>query len=184
MRAALRILSLVAILALLVPNLTAQQKEKDKPAGENKENLARLPQLKGTLSNPGSDKGHLTVRVPVPYLERSGRGVTAKETTKDVEIAQAEDIKVRTINPPPVYDEKGKPRRHTPKELKELKGEGNLPGYTADLNALKANQTVIVYYSPPKKKASGKKGEDLDKDALEDSKPRARMVVILAEPKN
>jgi hypothetical protein len=55
-----------------------------------------------------------------------------------------DDVKVRTKNPPVAYDDKGNKKKYTAKELKELKGDSKLPGYSAEFNDLKQNQVVEV----------------------------------------
>jgi hypothetical protein len=113
-----------------------------------------------------------------------------KEYKKDVKLRAAEDMKVRTLEPPVDYDDKGHVKKYTKKELKELKGPGNLPGYTADFDSLRANQVVRVYLAKKKdapKKAVKKKGKAKDKDKeddedKEDDKPEVVMVVVLRDP--
>src|SRR5262249_22649717 len=45
-----------------------------------------------------------------------------KKTTKDVELTSDDNLKVRVQNPPAEFDSKGKPKKLSSKELKELKG--------------------------------------------------------------
>ena len=118
---------------------------------------------------------------------------TVQRMSRDIDFQAADDMKVRAMFPPPAFDEKGNFKKYTPKELKELKGDGNLPGYEAAMDALKPGQTVKVYLAKaaakqPKAAAApkekGKKDKDLDKDALEDDKPAIKMIVIISEPAN
>src|SRR5262245_53295686 len=176
MRSTVRVITLFTLLAVLIPTLLAQDKEKDKVKGEKKENLAGLPKISGKLANPGTDKGKLVVSVPYSYPQRSGKIVHMKEGYKPVDLTPADDMIVRRLDPPIYYDN-GKPRKPTAKELKEAKGEGNLPGYQAELSDLKRDQLVTCYCV---QKKPGKKG---DPDAtLEDGTPRVRMIVIVKEP--
>ena len=175
MHSTLRFVAFVAAWAILLPAVTAQDKDKGKT--ETKDNPAKLPNISGTLVNPGSDKGHLVLSIAYTYPERSGRGIQYKQGHKNVEFGQADEVIVRNANPPIFYDN-GKPRKPTQKELKEAKGESNLPGYQSELGNLKKDQLVTVYYQTPKK-PSGKKD---DVDALADSKPKVRMIVIMKEP--
>jgi hypothetical protein len=117
--------------------------------------------------------------------------------TKDIELRATDEIKVRSLQPPIDYDDKGNVKKYTKKELAELKGaDKTLPGYTADFEAIQAKQVVKVYLAKDskagakkvmkKKKAKKKKkDEDVDDDdSLEDeSKLVAAMVVIVAEPR-
>src|SRR5207244_3200625 len=69
-----------------------------------------------------------------------------KEIKKDIELRAADEMKVRVLNPPVDYDDKGRPKKYTAKELKELKGpDTSLPGYAGDLESLRPNQVVKVY---------------------------------------
>jgi hypothetical protein len=120
-----------------------------------------------------------------------------KEIKKDIDLRAAEDMKVRTLQPPVEYDDKGNLKKYTPKELKELRGKGNLPGYTADFDSLREGQIVKVYLAKPKAKPKkkvekkdkkGKKDkkdkkdmDDEDED-LDQPKPEALMVVVIKEP--
>ncbi|HEV2950401.1 MAG TPA: hypothetical protein VGX70_23680, partial [Gemmataceae bacterium] len=47
-------------------------------------------------------------------------------------------------NPPVAYDDKGNKKKYTAKELKELRGDSKLEGYTAGFEDLKTNQYVKV----------------------------------------
>lgn len=117
---------------------------------------------------------------------------TVKTMSQDIDFQAADDMKVRCMFPPPAFDEKGNFKKYTPKELKELKGDSNLPGYEAGMDALKTGQTVKVYLAkmaPAKAKAApvkekGKKDKDKEKDDLDDNKPAIKMIVIISEPAN
>jgi hypothetical protein len=177
MRSTLRPITLIAALAALIPTLVAQEKDKDKAKPESKESLAKLQQVAGTLVNPGSEKGNIVLSVAFTEPYRSGNRIHYRQAHKNVDFAPADDMFVRRTNPPVAYDDKGKPRKQTPKELKELKGDGNLPGYQAELSDLKKDQAVVLYLQAAKKPAK----KD-DADALKDSKPRVRMIMIVREP--
>jgi hypothetical protein len=106
---------------------------------------------------------------------------------KDVELQAADEIKVRQSQPPVDFDEKGRPKKYTAQELKELKGPGNLPGFPAEFDSLKADQVVKVYLAKRKDAPRGQ-GKDKDKDRdlfgdnkFGDNKPQVTMVVILGE---
>jgi hypothetical protein len=111
---------------------------------------------------------------------------------------QAEELmKVRYMNPPKVYDDKGEPRKYTSAELKELKGAStNLPGYEGSLETLEKGQTVQVtlrQHKKPKPTSTANKDSDKDmdkeKEKEKDKDPdttsqhrmQVQMVVILSE---
>src|SRR5262249_18387511 len=179
MRTLLRLITFAAALALAIPSLTAQDKPKEKDKDnktERKDNASRLPTIRGTLENPGGEKGTLVLKVTETYPQRSGKQIRWKQQHKTVELKAADDLIVRTAAPPPARDGQGKPRPHTAQELKELKGAGNLPGYPAEPGSLKKGQSVVCYYEPakPAKKA--------DSETPADTKPRVRMIVIVTAP--
>ncbi len=102
-----------------------------------------------------------------------------KTATKKIELDAPEDMNVRTKVLPVELDDKGKPRKLTEKEKRELKGpDPTLPGYTGDFDSLKSDQTVEVFLAkqPPKSKA-----KDKDADNTESTRPRIARIVILAE---
>ncbi len=105
-----------------------------------------------------------------------------KDQTKNLELSAADDMKVRTVLPPVEYDDKGKLKKLTAKELKALKGtDPSLPGFPADFDNLKPGQMVKVYL--PKAKKDTTRSKPKDRDLLADKeKPKVTMIVILSEP--
>ena len=111
-------------------------------------------------------------------IERATRNLY-KTATEKIELDAPEETKVRTKLLPVELDDKGKPRKLTDKEKRELKGPDlTLPGYTGDFDSLKSDQTVEVFLAkqPPKSKA-----KDKDADNTESTRRRIAMIVILAE---
>jgi hypothetical protein len=111
----------------------------------------------------------------------------------DVQLRAADNIRVRTAFPPFDYDEKGRPKVYTRKELKEMKGPENLPGFTAEYEALRAGQMVQVFLVKNQPDPGGKKGKarpkakinlDDDPELARERRLEVIMIVILAEPKN
>ncbi len=85
----------------------------------------------------------------VPSISGSGRNAQIKGElkTKDHEVKAilTDDVKIRVLNPPPLYDDKGRMKRYTAKELKELKGEDTkTPGYPADSADLQPRARIQV----------------------------------------
>jgi hypothetical protein len=109
---------------------------------------------------------------------------TVKEVQQDVKASPAEDMKVRLSQPPAAFDDKGNIKKYTVKELKELKGPDNLPGYTGTLEDLKTNQLVLVYLARKPLKAGDKpKEKDADKVLDKDNPLLIRMIVVLGDKK-
>jgi hypothetical protein len=64
--------------------------------------------------------------------------------------------------------------------LKELRGDGKLPGYAAALTDLQDGQVVRVYLA---RKKDGTEPKDKDKkDLPADEKPLATLILIEADP--
>jgi hypothetical protein len=105
---------------------------------------------------------------------------------KDVEWQATDDVKVRRAAPPPQFDDKGRIKPYTKKELKELKGEDKLPGYPAEFSDIKQEQVIEVTLVRKKDapRTPVKKGKDADPEVLGDNLPHMSMIVIIAEPKN
>ncbi len=115
--------------------------------------------------------------------------------TKDVELQTTDEVKVRQAHPPEAFDDKGKPKKYTPKELKELRGpDPKLPGYNAEFSDLREGQYVTVTLVkkkdapaklPPRRPIKNPKdAKDIDADLLLQNLPQISMIVIVADPKN
>jgi hypothetical protein len=123
-------------------------------------------------------------------IEKATRNLY-KDQTQKIELDAPEDMKVRTMLLALEFDDKGKPRKLTEKEKRERKGpDPTLPGYMADFDSLKPDQTVEVYLAkqPAKSKVtlnrrSQNVAEEKDKDAdnTESTRPKIAMIVIRAE---
>jgi len=110
---------------------------------------------------------------------------------KDYELRAAEKIKVRTGSPPTEYDDKGNMKRWSVKDLKNLKKGSKLPGYPAEYDALRPNQTVAVYLAKPAlpEAKSTKKGIKLvegikinnDEKGADTYRPEVVMIVVVMD---
>jgi hypothetical protein len=81
-----------------------------------------------------------------------------------VELQADDEVQFRRKDPPPAYDDKGRPRRYTAAELKTLRGpDASLPGYPAEGQDLKVGQVVEV--------SLVKRQEDAKKDDAKNQKP-------------
>jgi hypothetical protein len=171
--------ALILSLAVLVP---AQDKKPDKDAGADhpapKEKLIPTGTVIGKLASADAAK-HIVV-VKFPY----------RKGTRDIEFHAVDEVKIRSKNPPLEFDEKGRPRKYSYRELKELKGpDTKLPGYQADFETLKPGQDVQLTLArrKPIKTAQARKSDDeyAEKDKIgpkPSDKPEVMMIVILREP--
>lgn len=115
-------------------------------------------------------------------------------SNKVVDVRAVDGIKVRSMYPPQVFDDRGNVKKWTAKELAKLKGTSKLKGYPSDMDALKIGQIVELYFAkttpPVKTAAAGLKGKALAKKKIDDDddpavakmQPEVVMIVILAEP--
>ncbi len=92
--------------------------------------------------------------------------------------------------PPVQYDDNGRLKKWTKKELETLKGSSKLPGYGSDFDMLKTGQFVEVYFAKPpapaKDKGSAatkkKKGDDDPPEPMAMNRPEVVLIVIWGEP--
>jgi hypothetical protein len=121
----------------------------------------------------------------------------ARDHNYDVQLRFADKMKVRSLQPPLDYDDKGNPKKYTAKELDTLRGKEGLPGFAAEMDAVRSGQIVQVYVArnqgaanqAPKAKAPAPKGAKKKAERPQDddeepasSRPEAVMIVILREP--
>ncbi len=115
-------------------------------------------------------------------LENQAKLIT--KTTADIDLGTTEDLVVRMKDPPPKFDDKGKPARYSAKELAELKGESKLPGYKAEWADLRTNQLLQVVLvqkrNLPKPKINPRTRE-IDPDVLAAYNPLISQIIILGE---
>ncbi len=132
------------------------------------------------------------VQLRIEMAKQQANLITIKEEKKNVEFQAGDEVKVRSANPPPTFDDKGQLKKYTRKELDELKGpDKKLPGYPAEFDVLRQDQIVTVLLV--KKKDAGKparpqprsKDADVDTDLLgddKDNKPQVSMIVVELDP--
>jgi len=115
---------------------------------------------------------------------------TVENKTQDIEVTAIDEVVVRSSTPPENFDDKGKIKKYTKKELAELKGpDPKLPGYKAEFGDIQTEQIIQVSLIKNKEapRAPVRKGKGKDADAEADllgadHLPKASMIVILADP--
>lgn len=174
-------------------------KEKNEP----KEKLTSLGKIQGRLIRLDVTQRIFTVKVtsvvPRPQINNNRITYQAHRVERDVQFIPHDDLKVRSVQPPVMFDDKGNRRALTQKEKLELRGsDPKLPGYAVEFDALKQEQIVEVQLATRKTPAELRalarggaskvktktKGSEAD-EALEnlgDDKPLATVILILAEP--
>jgi hypothetical protein len=162
----------------------------DAPKKDRKEKQVVLGEVIARLTRVEGAQRTLVIQVPQATLAIVGGRLQIQFIPRDVELQITDDIKVRVLQPPPEFDEKGRLRKRTAKELKELRGpDSKLPGFQADFDSLKPDQIVRVTivgkketgYKPQRPKAKPKPKAD-DEDPPEPERPTASMIVILVDP--
>ncbi|MFO0865474.1 MAG: hypothetical protein U0744_12625 [Gemmataceae bacterium] len=108
---------------------------------------------------------------------------------KDIRLQASDATKVRIMQPATEYDEKGNLKKWTKKDLDNLRGNTDMPGYPAEFDALRQGQFLQVFLAPAKAapKASGspmpKKKLDDDPEMLAPPERQdAVMIVIVGDP--
>ena len=162
-----KVFTLELTVAYQAPNLGAMQ---------------NLQNIQVQLAQAAAKRDYNGMRnLQVQLAQAQAQMVQVKTEKHNVDIEASDDVKVRRKDPPVEFDDKGNPKKYTPKELKELKGpDPKLPGYTGDFDSIQQDEMVHVTLSK-KKEAPKKPGKDKDAD-LDENKPTATMIIILSEP--
>ena len=133
----------------------------------------------------------------------SAKLYSTEKKTMDVDLQIMDDAKIRVANPPVAFDDDGKVKKYTKKELDALKGDPKLPGYPAEFDALGSGSMVQVTLvkkktDKPEKPMNpmpmnpmnpggvgGPKPKDVvGEDALADHLPLASLVLIVQQGEN
>jgi hypothetical protein len=199
-------------LEIQVPKLVLKNPNQA-PSGNKYANVIReqqrITQLQNQLAHSRNTQQYLQrynqLQNAIAQLERSiaqaGLQNPYKVTydKKDVTFHAAEDYKVRRLELPQVFDDKGEPKKYTEAEKKELKGKDkNLPGYEAKPDDLSTGQIVKVTLAKNKKKPEAKdkekpeakdkekadKADKEDKADKKDDDPKmvVTLILILSDP--
>jgi hypothetical protein len=150
----------------------------------NEEGVAAQDDLKNQLADAlqieDADERVQRVReIRAAMLANVPNLVRVEEQQQDMALQAAEEVNVRVAQPPPVFDDKGKPRKYTAAELKELRGPNpKIPGYAAAYADLKEGQIVRVLVA--RKKLTAQEAKDLRK-AGQEPPLLAAVVVIEAQ---
>ena len=120
------------------------------------------------------------------YSPQAKRIVPAK--MEDIELLLKDDVKIRQFNPPEAFDDKGRPKKYSNKELKELKGDDlKTPGYPADFSDL-INQSIVnvTLMQKPQKPVrggnsgmAGVAGKKDDPELAREMRPKIASIVIM-----
>ena len=166
-------------------NAKADPKEKWIPAGQV---VAVLKEVRE------SDKSVvLSIQTRGSYYNPKQKSLVPAKM-EDIELLLKDDVKIRQFNPPEAFDDKGRPKKYSTKELKELKGDDlKTPGYPADFSDL-INQSIVnvTLMQKPQKSARGGNsglvgvaGKKEDPELAREMRPKIASIVIMGRmPEN
>ena len=112
---------------------------------------------------------------------------TVEKKTSTVDYMTTDDLKVRLMEPPPAFDDKGNVKKRTAKELRELKGDPkdpdyHLPGYPGSFTDLhQGSQVIVTLVKKREAHHTEPKPADADPDAKQENVPQASMIEILPD---
>jgi hypothetical protein len=149
MQRGLRWLGLVVLLAFVMPAIGADEKadkkaDTTKKAPEKSKYIAYGQPMLATVISVDDKTVKLAAKVPF----RQGGRLLYRD--QEVEFEAAEDVKVRIEVLPPKVDEDGKKLKRTAAEIKELKGDSTLWGYTGAMENVQAGRNVRFYLGKPR----------------------------------
>ena len=113
-----------------------------------------------------------------------------EKKTQNLDLQIMDDAKIRVSYPPIAFDDDGKPKKYTKKELDELKGpDKKVPGFPAEFDALATGETVQVMLvrkkddKPMKPNPGGvpKPKDVVGEDALADHLPLVSTIVVVQQ---
>jgi hypothetical protein len=148
-----------------VPNAQAQQ---------NLQNLR--VQLAQQASNRNlADRAQQIANIQREIQKNQANMVSYQDKHQDFDLQTGDTVKVRQAHPPVEFDDKGRPKKYTQKELAKLRGpDRKVPGYPAEFDNLKVGQKVKVWLSKPKTT-----GKTADKDSDKEAAPRRLTVTFI-----
>jgi hypothetical protein len=99
-----------------------------------------------------------------------------------IDLQPADEIDIRVSEPPPKFDDHGKPQKYTAAELRDLKGPGKAWGYPANWSDLQKGQTIAVFLAKKKTRdTESEEGEGAKSSEVEH--PLVSKVHILPDAK-
>ena len=161
----------------------AQFKDSDKGTdakekAASKEKWGSAGDITGKLIQIDTNQRILTIQVDVPYL--NGRNVAQQKV--DLRFRASADVAVRLARPPDKFDDKGNPQKYTQKELKDMRGPGNVPGFAGDFDSLGNGQIVQLFLKTRKDLGRLTTSEPIGKKDSPDPKRFVSMIYVLQQP--
>jgi hypothetical protein len=145
-------------------------------------NLWKMTEMNRILRIPFNQPLQRAQQLAMYNYQLARKENTEIYSPKEMEMRAADGCKVRALSPPTEFDDKGRLKTFSQKELSALRGNSKLPGYAADFDRLNVGQTVTVYLAKakdqPKKEAGAPRKKNPDDD---DAKPEVVLIVIMQE---
>jgi hypothetical protein len=161
----------------LKPNALRTANNQNNHANRQLQQIARLQQQMARSKNPAQQLAQIQrimAQMQAGQLRAQQNLYNVVTRYQDIDFQAEENVKVRTMELPEQFDEKGNVKKYTKEELKQLKGKDtNLPGYESAFEALKEGQLIQVTLADHKaKKPATSPGDakDKEKDAKEKDK--------------
>jgi hypothetical protein len=149
------------------------------PKPETKPKMVTVAQPEGKVLHVDTESKTLVLELVSALTD--GRNLSVKRRPQKFTLAN--DVQVYWQQRPVELDEKGRPKKVNPKDLKKpVKGPSGLYGFPTELDTLRKEQLVIAVVQQPQatKKPGVKKSTD---DESEANKPAVTAVYIVFEPK-
>jgi hypothetical protein len=176
----------------LKPNALRTANNQNAHVNRQLQQAARLQQQMAKSKNPAQQLAQIQrilAQIQVGQLRTQQNLYNVVTRYQDVDFQAEENVKVRTMELPEQFDEKGNVKRYTKEELKQLKGKDtNLPGYESNFESLRAGQLIQVtlaeHKTTKKTTTSPSPGEAKDKDAKEDKEAKEKAALDKALEKD
>ena len=138
------------------------QSQINKTQQKEQQELNRLAQLQQEALNARNPRDQarklqLYQQELARLQQTASQAVKVVAAHKDVNFETPEDVKVRSMTLPEVFDDKGAPKKYTKEEIDKLK-DPKLPGYATTVDQLKKGQTVKLYLVKRKVTDDGNQG--------------------------
>ena len=157
----------------LKPNALRTAGNSNNQANRQLQQIVRLQQQMARSRNPAQQMvqmQRIVAQMQVGQLRAQRNLYNVVNRYQDIEFQAEENVKVRTAELPEQFDEKGKVKKYTREELRQLKGKDtHLPGYESSFESLKEGQLIEVTLAThqAKKLATAGPGDGKEKAALD-----------------
>ena len=157
----------------LKPNAQRTANNANNQANRQLQQIARLQQQMAKSKSPAQQMAQIqriVAQMQVGQARAQQNLYNVVTRYQDIDFQAEETVKVRTMELPEQFDEKGNLKKYTTEELKQLKGKDkDLPGYESAFESLKEGQLIRVTLAEHKAKkpassTSSSPGEAKDKE--------------------